>query len=414
MLDMHRTQSVATRLAVVSRSGIQVVQTIWLFQLLYLWVPAAAAAWRRLAGAAVPLSSARPRTVAVLIPAHDEAAVLGQLLADLRAQTHPSCRVYVVADNCSDATAAVARGAGASCVERSTPGQESTKQLALQYLWRTEQASLAGSDAVLVVDADHRLPADFVAALVACGEPVVQAAYREDVEVGNSVAALDAISRIVWHQLAQAGRIQLGLSALLAGSGMLFDYPVFQRLIVMPQQTIVEDRAWQLALARDGIHVHWTDATAARSEPTRSPSVLDQQRGRWLRGRWLLLRQMGGPLLVTALRRADADLLDKLYDQVQPPRSLFGLVLAGLTALHTLPWRVPGLWPARLLVPMCGAFVAYVGLGLKLANLPARAYLALLSAPVFMMRMAWITLVSLISHRYDRWAVTPHASRGTR
>src|SRR5262245_25842959 len=55
---------------------------------------------------------------AVLVPAHDEEAVLGHTLADLRPQLRPGDRLVVIADNCTDGTALVARAAGADVVER--------------------------------------------------------------------------------------------------------------------------------------------------------------------------------------------------------------------------------------------------------------------------------------------------------
>jgi cellulose synthase/poly-beta-1,6-N-acetylglucosamine synthase-like glycosyltransferase len=373
---------------------------------------AAAAISRRVGRGAARGAAPRRTEVAVLIPAHNEAAVLGNLLADLSRQTHPTIQIYVVSDNSSDRTAAVARAAGAICLERSTPGVPSTKHQALAHLWRAEQARLARSDAVLVLDADHRVPPDFVATLVACGAPVVQAAYREDLSRGNSIALLDAVSRAVHHQLCEAGRVRLGLSAMLVGSGMLFDRAVFKRLIETPTRTTVEDREWQLRLAREGTYVHWTDASCARSEPVDSVEALDRQRGRWLRGRWQLVRRLGGPLLREALKRLDLNLLDKLYDQVQPPRSVIGLALLGFAGLSLLPLPVPGLWPAPLLIGMALSFGTYFVTGLLLEGVPLRTYGALLRAPAFMVRLTLITLRSLISRRYDTWMPTRHRGLG--
>src|SRR5690606_6586727 len=56
--------------------------------------------------------------IAVIIPAHDEAAGISSTLAMLFEEVPPGTRVLVVADNCSDATAALAREAGAEAVER--------------------------------------------------------------------------------------------------------------------------------------------------------------------------------------------------------------------------------------------------------------------------------------------------------
>ena len=60
---------------------------------------------------------AGPVTVTVLVPAHNEEVSLPETLASLRAQTRPPERVIVVADNCTDATVALAEAAGAEVVE---------------------------------------------------------------------------------------------------------------------------------------------------------------------------------------------------------------------------------------------------------------------------------------------------------
>src|SRR5438045_526297 len=64
------------------------------------------------------------KRIAVLVPAHDEAALIGRCVRSLRAQTYPShlYDVIVVADNCTDATASIARSAGAEVLVRDEPG----------------------------------------------------------------------------------------------------------------------------------------------------------------------------------------------------------------------------------------------------------------------------------------------------
>ena len=65
------------------------------------------------------------RRFAILVPAHDEQAVIGRTLASLAALDYPHDRadVWVVADNCTDATAAVAQTHGALVLERRDPAR---------------------------------------------------------------------------------------------------------------------------------------------------------------------------------------------------------------------------------------------------------------------------------------------------
>ena len=93
--------------------------------------------------------------VSILVPAHNEAAVIRKLLASLRQLDYlPDLLTpLVIADNCTDETATIARAAGARVLER-TSETERAKGYALRYA--LEQLAAAGEvyDAYVIVDAD--------------------------------------------------------------------------------------------------------------------------------------------------------------------------------------------------------------------------------------------------------------------
>jgi cellulose synthase/poly-beta-1,6-N-acetylglucosamine synthase-like glycosyltransferase len=107
---------------------------------------------------------AGPVTVTVLIPAHDEAAILGDTLRSLLAQSPAPRRVVVVADNCTDDTAAVARAHGCEVFE--TVGNTQKKAGALNQALREVLPGLGDNDAVLVMDADTQLDPGYLEAAV--------------------------------------------------------------------------------------------------------------------------------------------------------------------------------------------------------------------------------------------------------
>src|SRR5262245_28516768 len=103
---------------------------------------------------------------AILVPAHNEELLLGRLLDSLARLDYPPDRytVHVVADNCTDATAPLARAAGATVFERNDTSKRG-KGFALH--WLLEQMSKAGMrpDAYVVVDADSVVAPDFLRAM---------------------------------------------------------------------------------------------------------------------------------------------------------------------------------------------------------------------------------------------------------
>jgi poly-beta-1,6-N-acetyl-D-glucosamine synthase len=91
-----------------------------------------------------PQEAERSARVTVLVPAHDEGDRITDTLAGLRRQTLPPDRVLVVADNCSDDTAALARAAGAEVLE--TVGNRAKKAGALNQAWRLRFRRVAEGD----------------------------------------------------------------------------------------------------------------------------------------------------------------------------------------------------------------------------------------------------------------------------
>jgi cellulose synthase/poly-beta-1,6-N-acetylglucosamine synthase-like glycosyltransferase len=107
---------------------------------------------------------AGPVTLTVLIPAHNEAASLPLTLASLLAQSHPPQRIIVVADNCTDATADVARAAGVEVLETVYNGQK--KAGALNQALKRLLPGQGDNDLVMVMDADTLLDDGFLACAV--------------------------------------------------------------------------------------------------------------------------------------------------------------------------------------------------------------------------------------------------------
>jgi len=103
-----------------------------------------------------------PARIVALLPAHNEEASIQQAISALQGQTMPPDRIIVIADNCADATASIARAAGAEVMV--THGNEHKKAGAINYALQRVLPSLSDRDGVLVQDADSFLDPDFLAA----------------------------------------------------------------------------------------------------------------------------------------------------------------------------------------------------------------------------------------------------------
>jgi cellulose synthase/poly-beta-1,6-N-acetylglucosamine synthase-like glycosyltransferase len=132
--------------------------------------------------------------LAIIVPAHNEELLVARSVSSLRAAAHPGVRIYVVAHNCSDATAARAEAAGAEALVYNDPAARG-KGFALRYGFR--HALSAGAEAVMVVDADSIVSANTITAVeqaFAAGARVVQCRYEMFSTTDKSSTRLSALS----------------------------------------------------------------------------------------------------------------------------------------------------------------------------------------------------------------------------
>lgn len=401
-------------------------QGVLLFFLGYLLWPLPAAMWARLMGMRrrpAPAIKRRTRRLAVVTSAHNEAGVVGPLVGSLTGQRYPRERydIFLVANNCTDATAAVARAAGARVYERETGGR-GTKGAALVWWWDQLGAERTAFDAVVILDADNLAPPDF---LTAVNEEfnhwppvaVVQARRLAKNPDTSLASRLDAISEIVSQETAQAGRRAVGLSGFIIGSGTAYRREVFDDLVAGYGEALNEDAEWQLRLALAGARLRWTPSAVFYDEKTARFDQIERQRTRWLRGKLELITRYAWPLLRAGVARADVVCLDQMLFIVQPPRSLLLLGIGGMAAVAgAIAWLAPAwAWvvlPAWVWLGGLALFAANVVAALALAGAPRSLYLALVGAPLFIGRFVLASARALATPRRREWTPTQRASAG--
>ena len=353
-----------------------------------------------------PPNAPARRRFAILVPAHDEEASIGRLLASTDALEYPADRfaVYVVADNCQDRTAELARAGGARVEER-FDDREQGKGHALRWLLGRLREHGEVYDAYVVIDADtvvepnllRRFDAHFEA-----GSQVLQA-YYSVLNVGDSpLAALRYAALAALHYLRPLGRRRLGLSCGLKGNGMAFVAPVLERFD-WSWFTLTEDVEFHLALVEAGLRVDFVpEATVLADMPVTFAQAASQNE-RWERGRIEMLRERGLGVLLAGLRSGNAVQVDAAVEQVIPPLSV-PVVLAGAALGAGLLLR------SRLAVGLAGFSLAgqlgYVLAGLALVGAPWRVYLALSYAPAYVAWKVWLYGRALVTRGAGRWIRT--------
>lgn len=319
----------------------------------------------------MPGSRRRPRT-ALLVPAHDEAAGIADTLRSIAPQLAPGDRLVVVADNCSDNTAAIAAAAGAEVIERrerELRGKGYALAHGLRYLQRRGQSPISDLEVLIVIDADCRVSLGTIERLAraaaATGRPV-QALYEMHARPGGG---LREFAWLVKNHVRPLGYMRLGLPCQLMGTGMAFPWRLVEA-DMLASGHLTEDMALGLEFARRGAPPLFCPEARVTSFFPESAGAAAQQRTRWEHGHLALI--LRAPRFVAqALARGDVRLLAFALDLCVPPLALVFLLAAGLLALS---------WLFLLPLTMLGAAVllAWVGYGRKVAPLAALA-----SAPLY-------------------------------
>ncbi|MBK7367636.1 MAG: glycosyltransferase [Candidatus Eisenbacteria bacterium] len=279
----------------------------------------------------------------VLVPAHDEAAGIGATLAGLERLRYPreDFRVRVIADNCTDATAAIARAAGAEVHERFDPvarGKGHALRAAIARLLAEPECTW---DALAVIDADTEVDPGLLAQCTARledGEEALQVAYlprRHANGAGGAESPGHRARRVAltaFHVVRSRGREALLLSAGLRGNGMAFSRAC---LAAHPHDAAgrTEDVEYGLQLGLAGVRVGYVDGTAVWGDMPADGEASRVQRSRWVGGRFDLLRREAPKLARRLFTRPDPIVADLLADLLVPPLSLLLGTLALGTAL---------------------------------------------------------------------------------
>lgn len=376
----------------------------------------------RLASAAPGATDAAPR-FAILIPAHDEELLLGAALDSLQEIDYPrsAYEILVIADNCADRTAEIARAHGAVALERfdtALIGKGYALEWALRRLLNPAENReaitevLRDFDAVVILDADTQVSRNLLAAFaqgLQSGHKAMQARY-DVLNVGDSWRTkLMTCALALAHVIKPLGRERLRLSDGLKGNGMCFAREVVET-VPWSGESITEDIEYTLRLCRAGYRVVFLPDACVWAQMPTTGGQATSQRKRWEGGRYRLLFTVApGLLLESALRRKRV-LFDRAMEMIIPPfAEMFAvpllLLLVSLAAawLWKWPWAIGFslAWFAVLILQ-----AGYLAWGMAIARVPTAVALSLLYAPGYMVWKFGVYAVMAVNRSAGGWKRT--------
>ncbi len=342
----------------------------------------------------------RPR-FAVIVPAHDEEHALPDTLRSLEQLDYPPERygVFVVADNCRDATAEVARRYRCTVWERVAP-ERRAKGYALNWAFERIPKKY---DAVVIVDADTKVAPTLLTSFAQAYEPftALQASLLQAAS-SNVSSVASYVASAVQNCLKFLGRQNLGFSAGLGGTGICIPRDLLEEV---PWQRfgLAEDVEYHVDLMLAGRRVQYVPEARVEATAPHSFGGLRSQRLRWERGRIEAIRRFTGPLLARALRKRDVAAFEVFVSLVAPPLSLTASTSVGCIALGAIRRSATGVVVGSLglLAIACAAFRA-----LWIVRAPARVYAYSLFLPMFVTWRTYLSMRSLLQGARKSWVRT--------
>ncbi|MBI5094611.1 MAG: glycosyltransferase family 2 protein [Candidatus Hydrogenedentes bacterium] len=349
----------------------------------------------------------------VVIPAHDEEKLLARTIGSIQCCDYPSelREVVVVADNCTDRTADVARACGATVLER-TDASRRGKGHALDYFIGQYLASHELVNAVIVIDADNVVTPNLLAAV---SQRVVEGCVAGQVRDAADNAeegwrpSMQYISLALKNHVRALGRQALGCSGGLFGNGMFFS----RDLLLgrgWPATSIVEDVEFASRLIMEGVKIAYApEASVSTSMPV-SSAAAEAQKSRWEAGQFRMARSCGIPLLRHAVLTLSLDALLWGIDLMIPPLMMLfafaGLVLA--VSVVGLALSSSSLMIA--LASVSGAasvlLVVYAIGGLWCSRAPKCVWFSLLKLPAYGLWKAGLYLGMAVNGAPKEWVRT--------
>jgi len=288
---------------------------------------------------------------AVVIAARNEEAVIGNLLSSIKRQDYPAGKitVFVVADNCTDRTAEIARQHGAVCFER-FDGEHCTKGYAMQFLFRKieEEYGIEAFDGYFVFDADNLLKSDFVSRMndaFDSGEEIITS-YRNTKNFdSNYISAGYALHWMRTARLESRGRSLFGVSTRLQGTGYLISSELLRD--GWGWTSLTEDRELSAVAAANGVRITYQHEAEFYDEQPTSWKIAWRQRLRWAKGNLYVFTHCFGRLMKGMLRCKtlagrfscfDMHLTNLPYCMVMVPLKLLSAILVGITSASGTAW----------------------------------------------------------------------------
>ena len=356
---------------------------------------------------------------AVLVAAHNESAVVGQLIENLKELKYPKelYDIYVIADNCKDNTAEVAEKAGAIVCERFDEHNKS-KGFALEWmfekLFEMEKRGEKFYDAVAIFDADNLVHHNFLMEMnnrLCKGDKIIQGFLDAKNPYDSWVAGTFAIAFWLIDHVSHLAKTNIGLSAVLGGTGMCITLDVLKKH-GWRATCLVEDMEFTMKSLTEGIKTTWAHDAIVYDEKPITFMQSWTQRKRWAQGQFDVAHRFIPKMLVAGWKRKDIRIWDGCIYLFQPHflmLSSFFLLMGYLQmAFGTFYTNIYAVMPSDIMTAiMIGQYLIPMIILIKV-RARLKSWFYLLIYPLFFYTWIPIIFLGFIHRNEHEWAHTHH------
>ena len=340
----------------------------------------------------------------VVIPAHNEAGGIAACVKSVLAcqAAGVDLQVVVIADNCTDMTAQLAKEAGARVIVRmdqANRGKGFALDVAFGRLLRE------GIEAFVVIDADTEVEPNFITEMAHAfqqGADAVQCRYLVNNAQFTFRTRLMNVALLAFNVLRPLGRNAIGCSAGIFGNGFGLSATTLCE-VPYSARSVVEDLEYHLKLVKAGKQVRFLNSTTVRAEMPAGGRAAQTQRSRWEGGRIRMMLDFA-PSLIRDIARGERRLIEPLLDLLLLPLAFHVVLLASLMLVPN-PFLKIYAASSLALVLFHVLSAVWVGEGTK------NDVLALLGAPLYILwKMTMVRSVVRSSRKKAEWVRTERAA----
>jgi cellulose synthase/poly-beta-1,6-N-acetylglucosamine synthase-like glycosyltransferase len=354
------------------------------------------------------------KTFAVLVAAHNESAVIGPLIENLKQLDYPKemYDIFVICDNCTDNTAEIVRKHGVYACERfdsTKRGKGFAIEWMLDNLWGMERQY----DAVVMFDADNLVEKNFLLAMndrLCKGARVIQAFLDSKNPFDSWITLSYAVTYWFTNRMWQLARHNLGLPNTLGGTGLCIESNLLKEM-GWGATSLTEDLEFATRCIERGIYPTWCHDTKVYDEKPIDLKASMRQRLRWMQGHYDVAGRYIGSVIKSGLKARRLGMLDAAFYLFQPMYVLIVTLMSLLFIGRIFDWQsmpMVNILPEWMVYGSTAIFYLLPILALLLERVPLKAYVGLLLLPIFFLTWLPIFFYAFFTKNNQEWSHTVH------